>query len=126
MSAAASDIIARLKARGVTFEIEPLQFRNLAHGQSRDTFLVGNVRRRFTTLIEAKLDFKKYCEVILDTSTPPNKLVARTLYVNEDNNHSGYGWCLTISDHDITGVQTRRLFTMPPLQTPKNHQKERS
>ncbi|TLX16578.1 hypothetical protein [Rhizobium sp. MHM7A] len=126
MSAAANDIIARLKAHGVTFDIEPLQFHSQAHGQCRSTFLVGNVRDRLTTMIDAKIDFKRYPEVILDTDTPPRKLVGKTLYVNEDNNLSGYGWCLTISDHDMTAVQSYRLFTMPPLKNTENHQKERS
>jgi hypothetical protein len=125
MSAAASDIVTRLRAHGVTFEIDPLQFRNLAHGQSRDTFLVGAVRGHFTTLIEAKHDFRTYSEVILDTGTPPRQLVGKTLYVNEDNNHSGYGWCLAISDHDMRGVQTRRLFTMPPRKNTKDQRKGR-
>ncbi len=115
MSTAARDIIARLRKEGVTFEIEPIQFRNLAHGQSRDTFLVGHVRGRFTTLIEAKHDYKKYCEVILNTDTPAKKLVGKTLYANADNDLSGYGWCIAITDHESEGMRSHRLFRMPPL-----------
>jgi hypothetical protein len=115
MSEAASDIIARLRKQGVSFEIDPIQFRNLAHGQSRDTFLVGHVRGRFTTLIEAMHEARKFCEVILNTDTPPKKLLDKTLFVDEDNDLSGYGWCLAISDHDTAGMGAHRLFTMPPL-----------
>jgi hypothetical protein len=126
MSLAARDIIARLKAHGVTFGVDPLQFHNQAHGQSRSTFLVGNVRDNFTTMIGAEVESKNYHEVILDTNTPPRKLASKTLFVNEDNYQSGYGWCLTISDHEMIGVQAYRLFTMPPLKSATNHQKERS
>ena len=115
MSAAASDIIARLRRDGVTFEIDPIQFRNLAHGQSRDTFLVGHVRGRFTTLIEAMHEHRKYCEVILNTDTPAKKLVGKTLYANADNDLSGYGWCIAITDHEPEGMRSLRLFTMPPV-----------
>lgn len=77
-------------------------------------------------MIDAKIEFRKYHEVMLDTSTPPRKLLGKTLYVNEDKYQSGYGCCLTISDHDMIGVQAYRLFTMPPLKSAKNHQKEPS
>lgn len=115
MSKAASSIIARLREHGVTFEIDPIQFRNLTHGQSRDTFLVAHMRGRFTTLIDAMHEGRKYCEVILNTDTPAKKLIGKTLYANADNDLSGYGWCIAITDHEAEGMRGHRLFTMPPL-----------
>jgi hypothetical protein len=111
MSAAAEDIITRLKANGVTFELEPYRFHHQSHGQCRSTFLVAD---GFNPMIEANVDFKKYNEVILDTDTPARSLAKKTLYVFEDNNLSGYGWCLSISDHQDFGARQYLLFTMPP------------
>ena len=126
MSKAASDIIARMREQGVTFDIDPIQFRNLAHGQSRDTFLVGHVRGSFTTLIEAMHEAKRYCEVILDTDTPACKLVGKTLYANADNDLSGYGWCIAITDHEAAGSRSHRLFTMPTLKSATAKSQEKS
>lgn len=109
---AARDIVTRLKAHGVTFHLEPARFHSQAHGQCRNTFLVTD---DFNTMVGAEIDFKKYNEVMLDTNTPARKLGNKTLYVCEDNDQSGYGWCLTVSDHDNVGVRQYRLFTMPPL-----------
>jgi hypothetical protein len=105
-----SEIVRQMEARGFSFENPPVRLHFQHHGQEGDRFFVD---ASFNTMVDVKHTtpefVRRYVEMILDTDTPSKELFGKPLFVNEDNNLSGYGWCIAITDDPELGSKCYRL-----------------